>query len=199
MKIITTGTADSISVDLDFDAPSHRRCGGCVLCCKLLPIAQLRKPAGKACPHQRTGKGCAIYHERPMECASWACRWLAAEDETRGMRRPDRAHYCIDGLLDELRFVPEDGGEPIVMACLQVWMDPAFPEAAHDPALRAYLARMAAEYHVAALLRWSSRIATAVFAPALNADGEWHEQTSECVPGAGLFGQLPKSTQERLT
>lgn len=200
MKISTRSTPQGVAVDIDWDAASARRCGGCVLCCKLLPNAEFGKPAGKPCRAQRSGKGCAIYAHRPMECSTWSCRWLAATEETAGMARPDRAHYCIDPLFDEIRLVPPDGGEPITMSVLQVWIDPAFPQAKDDPALRAYLARMAEEHHVAAILRWSTRDATVLFAPSLNADGTWHEQTTNLTisPEIGLFKQLPAAVQRRL-
>ena len=38
-----------------------RHCGGCTLCCKLIPVEELNKPAGARCKHVRTGKGCSIY------------------------------------------------------------------------------------------------------------------------------------------
>jgi len=31
----------------------NRTCGGCTLCCKLLPVRELKKPANTRCQHQR--------------------------------------------------------------------------------------------------------------------------------------------------
>jgi hypothetical protein len=53
-----------------------RECGECSLCCKVLSIAELSKPAGKWCEHCSPGKGCQIYERRPQECREFACEWL---------------------------------------------------------------------------------------------------------------------------
>lgn len=186
MKIITKDG----SVTLDFAAETARRCGGCELCCKLLPIRTLEKGGNTRCRHQQHAKGCRIYASRPLECQSWSCRWLAAPEETAGMARPDRAHYTIDPLFDTVRLVP-DAGPPIEIEAVQVWCDPAFPAVKTDPKLRAYMLTMAEKHGVPTLLRWSTRVATAVFPPPLNADGEWIEQTSQCNEEIGLFSKLP--------
>lgn len=174
----------------DFEATGNRRCGGCTLCCKLLPMRSLMKPSNTRCKHQRSGKGCAIYERRPWECQMWSCRWLAAEDETSGMPRPDRAHYVIDMMLDEAQFVDNATGKVNKFSVLQIWVDPAFPEAKDEPHLRAYMLRMAQQHGLPSLLRWSSRVATAVFPPPLGGD-EWHERTSGCNEAIGIFGRLP--------
>lgn len=198
MKITTKGDASSSSVEINFEAKSNRRCGECTLCCRLLPNVEFDKPAGVRCQHQRHGKGCRIYPTRPLECQFWSCRWLAAETETAGMKRPDRAHYVIDAMPDEIHFVPHGGGKTEVYQALQIWVDPAFPQAAHDPELRAYMARMAEDFGYPSLLRWNNREATAVFPPALNADRQWHEQRSGVNPNIGIFSELPKAWRERL-
>jgi len=195
MKITTT--ADG-GVEINFEVAGHRRCGECTLCCKLLPNVALDKRAGHRCVHQRHGKGCAIYPTRPVECQIWACRWLAGEEETRGMRRPDRSHYVIDAFPDTMRLVGNESGEVHEYDAIQIWIDPAFPEAKDDPELRAYMLKMAQDHGMPTLLRWSSRDATAVFPPPLSSDGEWHQQTSQCTEGFGLFSRLPKDWQDRL-
>jgi hypothetical protein len=46
--------------------PSAKRaCGDCTLCCKVMAIEALAKPAGSWCRHCKPGQGCAIYAERP--------------------------------------------------------------------------------------------------------------------------------------
>ncbi|MBV9432933.1 MAG: hypothetical protein JO137_14025 [Hyphomicrobiales bacterium] len=54
-----------------------RQCGSCTLCCKVLGVAGLDKPAGVWCRHCRPSQGCAIYETRPQECRTFACLWLA--------------------------------------------------------------------------------------------------------------------------
>jgi hypothetical protein len=119
----------------------------------------------------------------------FACRWLADPDATAGMPRPDRTHYVIDMMLDKVR-IAENGKEPVDLDALQIWIDPAFPQAAHAPELRAYMLRMAEQHGYVSLLRYSNRVSTAVFPPCLCADREWHEVTSECSEGFGLWSRL---------
>lgn len=128
-----------------------RNCGDCQLCCKLVPVKTLGKPAGEKCQHQRFRKGCAIYARRPFDCRVWSCRWLSDPD-TAELRRPDRSHYVIDCMFDYIKLTEKATGEPIKVPCLQVWLDPRYPDAHHDPALRAYLERRGQE-GVLALIR----------------------------------------------
>jgi hypothetical protein len=54
-----------------------RVCGSCSLCCKLLRIEELDKPAGRWCCHCTAGRdGCKIYDTRPGSCRSFHCTWL---------------------------------------------------------------------------------------------------------------------------
>jgi hypothetical protein len=153
-----------------------RQCGDCQLCCRLLPMQELAKPAGARCEHQRHAKGCAIYARRPACCALWTCRWLV-RDDTDALRRPDRSHYVIDLMPDYITLRPDDGGASETMQVVQVWIDPAYPDAHRDPALRAYLERRAAE-GIAALVRLDAREGFVLVAPALASDGRWHEVRS---------------------
>jgi hypothetical protein len=56
-------------------------------------------------------------------------------------------------------------------------VDPKYPDAHRDPALRAYLERRADE-NIIGLVRWDNEQAMAIFPPALSADRQWHEVTS---------------------
>ncbi len=54
-----------------------RVCGSCSLCCKVLRIEELDKPAGRWCSHCTAGRdGCHIYDTRPPSCRSFHCSWL---------------------------------------------------------------------------------------------------------------------------
>ena len=53
-----------------------RECGDCTLCCKVMAIEQLAKPASAWCPHCKPGRGCRIYADRPAECRAFSCLWL---------------------------------------------------------------------------------------------------------------------------
>jgi Fe-S-cluster containining protein len=52
-----------------------RSCGTCSLCCKVLPVAELNKPAGQWCMHCVPGSGCAIHADRPQACRRFFCAW----------------------------------------------------------------------------------------------------------------------------
>lgn len=48
------------------------------MCCKVLAVHAIAKPAGSWCPHCKPkGGGCGIYRERPGECRTFSCAWLA--------------------------------------------------------------------------------------------------------------------------
>jgi hypothetical protein len=59
-----------------FEIVPGRACGNCSLCCKLLAIDALNKPAGSWCPHCVPGRGCGVYADRPSECRTFHCCWL---------------------------------------------------------------------------------------------------------------------------
>lgn len=155
----------------------NRQCGDCTLCCKLLPVRELKKLAGARCAHQRHGKGCAIYGRHPPSCALWSCVWLSGRDAA-DLRRPDRSHYVIDIMPDFITAVPQ-GQTPIRLPVIQVWIDPNFPDAHRDPALRAYIEkRCEQEGGLAAIIRYDSAKAFVLFPPAISSDGQWHEEHS---------------------
>jgi hypothetical protein len=56
-----------------------RSCGTCSLCCKVLRIAELDKPAGKWCTHWRPGNGCGIHLTRPTSCRGFYCEWTTSK------------------------------------------------------------------------------------------------------------------------
>jgi hypothetical protein len=157
-----------------YNADTTRSCGDCQLCCKLLPLPELKKPANKKCRHQKFNKGCLIYANRPMSCQSWSCRWLMSLD-TADLPRPDRSHYVIDPMPDFVRMVDNtNGGLVANVEVVQVWCDPDYPDAHRDPALRRYLLRRGDEM-IAALVRYDSKRAFAIIPPQMTADKEWHE------------------------
>ncbi|HTE38020.1 MAG TPA: hypothetical protein VK630_15880 [Reyranella sp.] len=174
---------------------THRRCGDCQLCCKLLPIPageRLQdgrlvmdgvKPAGERCPHQ-CRKGCRAYDRRPLPCAIWNCRWLV-NDDTADMPRPDRAHYVIDLMPDFVTAIDHATGTEQSIPVVQVWIDPNHREAHRDPVLRAYLERRGERERTAAVIRFSSSDGFVLFPPSMSADRQWHEEHGETRPEVG--------------
>ena len=153
-----------------------RTCGTCQLCCKVMPVPPLKKPANKRCDHQRANKGCAVWHSPAMPSVCWLyhCRWLA-DPSTKGLPRPDRAHYVIDFMPDHITMTDESGKQ-VDVPVFQVWVDPAFPDAWQDENLKAWMAAMADRHGFATIIRFSSRAAVTVFPPHFDADGQWNVQ-----------------------
>ena len=106
-----------------------RACGTCSLCCKLLGIGALEKPAGTWCQHCAPPGGCRIYDSRPTECRSFSCVWL--ESAVLGPEwwpvRSKMVLYLLDG--GTRLMVHVDPGSPGIWrqppyhAQLRAWAD----------------------------------------------------------------------------
>jgi len=83
------------------------------LCCKVLAVAALDKPGGAWCRHCRVGRGCGIYEERPQECRTFGCLWLADPlfpDELK----PERSKLVFVLEANKARLVAHcDPGRPL--------------------------------------------------------------------------------------
>jgi hypothetical protein len=159
---------------------SERQCGGCTLCCTLLPVVALKKEGGKRCVHQRSlldkeGAGCAVYRRKgfPGECGLWACRWLV-DPTTSALPRPDSAHYVIDIVPDFITAHQGPGGPEVKLPVIQVWCDPRYPDAHRDPKLREWIANFEPECGV--LVRYSERDAIFLIPPHMSDKGIWEER-----------------------
>jgi hypothetical protein len=139
----------------------------------------LNKPAGQRCLHQKHGVGCALHGtpKMPYSCAIWNCRWLV-NDDTADMQRPDRTHYVIDIMPDIVEAVHNDTGGTLEMEVIQIWIDPDYPEAHCDPALRRYIDRQ----RKCALIRFNERDGIFVAPPSVTGEG-WYEKESKASPG----------------
>jgi len=56
-----------------------RSCDDCGLCCKLMGVTALDKPAGRWCTHFKKAQGCRIYNDRPTDCRIFNCLWLLTD------------------------------------------------------------------------------------------------------------------------
>ncbi len=52
-----------------------RTCGSCTLCCTVMLVDELNKPAGVRCSHAVAGSGCTIRDQRPQACRRFFCGW----------------------------------------------------------------------------------------------------------------------------
>jgi len=89
-----------------------RECGECTLCCKVMAIEELAKPASSWCPHCKPRRGCLIYANRPAECRAFSCLWLV-NDLLDQHWKPSKSRLVLT--------TSEDG--------IEVRCDPGFPDA----------------------------------------------------------------------
>src|SRR5262249_54342096 len=104
----------------------RRECGDCTLCCRIMAIEALAKPAGIWCPHCKPGRGCLTYPDRPEECRSFSCLWLI--DERFGAHwKPNKSKLVLT--------TSEDG--------VEIRCDPGFPDAWRREPFRSEIAKLA--------------------------------------------------------
>jgi hypothetical protein len=90
-----------------------RSCGSCTLCCKLFPVPDLGKAAGRWCPHVAQGRGCAIHASRPPICRAFHCQWLY-HGELGPEWKPERAKFVLSIYSGSRSLaVTVDPGEPL--------------------------------------------------------------------------------------
>lgn len=164
-----------MSVKIVLSTGKVRECGECQLCCKLVPVEALNKPAGQKCVNQKFGKGCTVYHRSgfPTECRLWNCRWLVGDD-TADQSRPDRSHIVIDVVPDFVTITDNQTGDTFHIQVVQCWVDPRYPTAYREKAFLDYVQRRGKE-GTAAILRFNNREAITLFPPSMSSDNQWHE------------------------
>jgi hypothetical protein len=70
------GGSSGVTVLAETGLVQGRGCDGCTLCCKLLEVRSLAKPANSWCPDCAVGQGCRIYATRPQDCRDFFCEFL---------------------------------------------------------------------------------------------------------------------------
>jgi hypothetical protein len=100
-----------------------RSCGSCSLCCKLLRVLELDKPANEWCGHCKPGHGgCAIYDSRPQICRGYYCGWMLS-DRVGDEWYPLTCHMILSiGRIDGVQMVTVtvDGRYPLT------WREPKY-------------------------------------------------------------------------
>jgi hypothetical protein len=71
-----------------------RECNGCTLCCKIMRVEPIAKPAGRWCVHCTIGKGCGIHESRPDQCRAFYCDFLL-DPQFDERWRPETAHFVM--------------------------------------------------------------------------------------------------------
>lgn len=107
-----------------------RSCGTCMMCCKVPAVEDFAKPPGIWCRHAVSGKGCAIYPERPGCCRAFYCSWM--QDASFGPEwKPEKAKFVV--------YWQRNGTN------VQVAVDPSFPNAWTRPPYQARIRKWVAD------------------------------------------------------
>ena len=116
--------------------PTTRACAGCDLCCTVMAIRELDKPAWTPCAHLAPGGGCGLWGRHPASCKSFTCLWRRS-----------------DALLPPEMF-PADCGFMLAVDQLEAWptvvkvcADLGRPSAWDRPHWRALFTRLAAAWN----------------------------------------------------
>jgi hypothetical protein len=111
-----------------------KSCGTCGMCCKLMAIPALEKPAHAWCAKYVMRSGCGDYANRPAACRTFECLYLTA-DALGDAWRPDRAKFMIWTGREQRRLIVDvDPASPLAWkkepyyAQLKVWADRSHPE-----------------------------------------------------------------------
>jgi len=105
---------------------TRRACGDCSLCCKLMAIDELGKPAGSWCGDCKPGRGCVVYEVRPAECRTFDCLWLT--DPRFGEHwKPNQSRLVLTASADGI----------------EVRCDPNSPDAWRKEPIRSEIERLA--------------------------------------------------------
>lgn len=103
-----------------------RTCGDCTLCCKVMAIEEIAKPAGQWCRHCKPGRGCVVHDSRPGECRAFNCLWLI--DERFGPHwKPGKSKIVLTASTDGL----------------EIRCDPGFPDAWRKQPFRSEIGALA--------------------------------------------------------
>jgi len=77
------------------------KCGNCTLCCTLLKVDKINKPAGVMCKHCSTK--CDIYKDRPKACKEFTCAYYQMNKVSERLR-PNNCGVIFEKLEDDLMF-----------------------------------------------------------------------------------------------
>jgi hypothetical protein len=130
-------------------AAQGKSCGACMMCCIVLEIDELKKPAGPAC-RNCAFPGCSIYPDRPQVCRDFECEWLMSRTLPQNlligailMEDPDTGEYravCAPGrrhvwrnprVLAHLIAMAKSGRTVVAKAGTQAWR--VFPSGETGP------------------------------------------------------------------
>ena len=77
-----------------YQHPVVKPCGSCSLCCKVMTVSEIGKPAGSWCPRFAKGVGCTTHDAKPGACSEFQCYWSVSEVLGEEWR-PDRSKLVL--------------------------------------------------------------------------------------------------------
>lgn len=104
------------------------------MCCKLMAVPALEKPAGRWCAKYVARVGCGDYEGRPQGCRTFECLYLTAEGLGDAWR-PDKAKFMIWSGREGRRLIvdvdpsaPMAWRQPPYYAQIKAWSDRRHPQ-----------------------------------------------------------------------
>lgn len=85
-------------------ADIDRSCGTCSICCKIVAVDALNKPAHQWCVHSVPRKGCGIHGSHPDVCRVWKCGWQVMP-QLDASWKPERCGFILRNELAGKQFV----------------------------------------------------------------------------------------------
>ena len=95
------------------------------MCCKIMGVVELNKPANVWCDHCDKGTGCKVYETRPQSCAEFTCAYAGGYMGDDVSARPDKSKVVMG--------FTNDGSYPVA------FVDPTYPNAWRDGAVGRWL------------------------------------------------------------
>jgi len=115
-----------------YQHPVVKPCGTCSLCCKVMEVGEIAKPAGSWCPRFAKGVGCTVHADKPQTCRHFQCYWSVSEVLGEEWR-PDRSKLVLWSDAEGRVIVEVDPSTPSAWkrepfySALKTWSDTRRP------------------------------------------------------------------------
>jgi hypothetical protein len=160
------------------DLPTTRGCEGCEMCCTVMAVRELDKPAWSPCVHLAKGGGCGIWGAHPASCKTFTCLWRGSD-----VLLPPDLFPADCGFL--LALDPAEAWPTVVKVCAEA----ARPDAWDSPRNRALFSALASAWNCPVAILGEGVRASHMFAPM---GGVYSRaEHPDLFPGDGLTLALP--------
>lgn len=83
------------------------QCNGCTLCCYLLDVPEINKPAETECKDCAVNVGCKIWKNRPQVCRDFECAYVQMKKVSPKLR-PDNCKVIFEKISDRIFYGTQD-------------------------------------------------------------------------------------------